>query len=74
MPTHEHAARLTCTCVAAKQPPGIGSLKGPEGNGFACTLHSHGSCKAQLPGIGSIGPDAARLACARNGMHSSPAE
>ena len=53
MPTHEHAARLTCTCVAAKQQPGIGSLKGPEGNGFACTLHSHGSCKAQLPGIGS---------------------
>ena len=33
MPTHEHAARLTCTCVAAKQQPGIGSLKGPEGNG-----------------------------------------
>ena len=27
MPTHEHAARLTCTCVAAKQQPGIGSLK-----------------------------------------------
>ena len=23
MPTHEHAARLACTCVAAKQQPGI---------------------------------------------------